>query len=124
MNPDLIFLDDCQLSIRTCNALKSAGIECLSDLLNQSEYKLLKIRNLGRKSLNEIKKFKIDNGYLDESNVPSLGKWLCKIERIQLEMAQDLLKIYERTKEFENTFLELKKSIEEIESNREGKNKF
>ncbi|MDC0415638.1 hypothetical protein OAM12_00070 [Candidatus Pelagibacter sp.] len=45
------------LSVRTFNALKSENITFLGDLLSQDISDLLKLKNFGRKSLNEIKEF-------------------------------------------------------------------
>ena len=43
------------LSVRTLNCLKNENINNLGDLIQVSESYLLKSRNFGRKSLNEIK---------------------------------------------------------------------
>lgn len=42
------------LTMRTYNCLKRAGIRTIGDLLNFTYYDLIKIRNLGRKSMKEI----------------------------------------------------------------------
>jgi DNA-directed RNA polymerase subunit alpha len=42
------------LSVRAYNCLKRAGIHTLSDLTNMSEAEMMKIRNLGKKSLKEV----------------------------------------------------------------------
>ena len=44
-------------SVRTSNCLKAAKIFTIKDLVEKSEYQLLQISNLGRKSLNEINRF-------------------------------------------------------------------
>ena len=47
-------IENLDLSMRTYNCLKRAGIRTIGDLLNFSYYDLIKIRNLGRKSMKEI----------------------------------------------------------------------
>lgn len=47
-------VDDLDLSVRAYNCLKRAGIHTLSDLTNMSENEMMKIRNLGKKSLKEV----------------------------------------------------------------------
>lgn len=42
------------LTMRSYNCLKRAGIRTIGDLLNFTYYDLIKIRNLGRKSMKEI----------------------------------------------------------------------
>ena len=48
------------LSVRSNNCLRRAGINTVGDLVNKSEDDLKKVRNLGTKSLDEIKKKLID----------------------------------------------------------------
>ena len=47
-------IDDLDLSVRAYNCLKRAGILTLRDLTDKSENEMMKIRNLGRKSLKEV----------------------------------------------------------------------
>ncbi len=47
-------IEDLELSVRSLNCLKRAGIIYLSDLLNFSETQLMKLKNFGQKSLDEI----------------------------------------------------------------------
>jgi DNA-directed RNA polymerase subunit alpha len=49
-------IDHLELSVRSNNCLRSAGIEKISGLVQKSEEDLLKTKNFGRKSLTEIKK--------------------------------------------------------------------
>lgn len=42
------------LSVRSFNCLKRAGINTVEDLVNKSEDEMMKVRNLGRKSLEEV----------------------------------------------------------------------
>ena len=41
-------------SVRSFNCLKRAGINTVEDLINKSEEDMMKVRNLGRKSLEEV----------------------------------------------------------------------
>ena len=47
-------IDDLDLSVRAYNCLKRAGVNNLQDLTNKSEMEMMKIRNLGKKSLKEV----------------------------------------------------------------------
>ncbi|MBO5772982.1 MAG: DNA-directed RNA polymerase subunit alpha [Clostridia bacterium] len=47
-------IDDMDLSVRSYNCLKRAGIQTVEDLTMKSEEDMLKVRNLGRKSLDEV----------------------------------------------------------------------
>lgn len=47
-------IDDMDLSVRSFNCLKRAGIQTVEDLTKKSEDDMLKVRNLGRKSLDEV----------------------------------------------------------------------
>lgn len=47
-------VDELELSVRSSNCLRAANIQTLADLVTKSEAEMLKYRNFGRKSLNEI----------------------------------------------------------------------
>jgi len=47
-------IEDMDLSVRSYNCLKRANINTVEDLTNKSEDDMLKVRNLGRKSLDEV----------------------------------------------------------------------
>ena len=47
-------IEDLDLSVRSFNCLKRAGINTVEDLINKSEEDMMKVRNLGRKSLEEV----------------------------------------------------------------------
>jgi DNA-directed RNA polymerase subunit alpha len=47
-------VDDLELSVRSANCLRAAGITNLRDLVSRTESEMLKYRNFGRKSLNEL----------------------------------------------------------------------
>ena len=47
-------IEELDLSVRSFNCLKRAGINTVGDLINKSEEDMMKVRNLGRKSLEEV----------------------------------------------------------------------
>jgi len=48
-------VEELELSVRSANCLKNAGIKLIGELVSRSEAEMLKTQNFGRKSLNEIK---------------------------------------------------------------------
>ena len=67
-----------ELSVRSANCLRAANITNISDLVQKSESEMLKYRNFGKKSLNEIKEI------LTEMNL-SLGMALPEMEEEEPE---------------------------------------
>ena len=55
--PEALFkrVDELELSVRSANCLQNAGIEYIWQLVEKTEAEMLKTKNFGRKSLNEIK---------------------------------------------------------------------
>ena len=49
-------IDELELSVRSSNCLKRTSINTVEELISRSEEDMSKVRNLGKKSLNEIKK--------------------------------------------------------------------
>lgn len=47
-------IEELDLSVRAYNCLKRAGINTVEDLINRTEEDMIKVRNLGRKSLDEV----------------------------------------------------------------------
>ncbi|OOB78011.1 MAG: DNA-directed RNA polymerase subunit alpha [Epulopiscium sp. Nuni2H_MBin001] len=47
-------IEELDLSVRSFNCLKRAGINTVEDLINKTEEEMMKVRNLGRKSLEEV----------------------------------------------------------------------
>ena len=47
-------IDELDLSVRSFNCLKRAGIDTVEDLTNRTEADMIKVRNLGKKSLDEV----------------------------------------------------------------------
>ncbi len=48
-------VEELELSVRSYNCLKNANIQTIGDLVQKSEAEMLRTKNFGRKSLNEIK---------------------------------------------------------------------
>ncbi len=73
-------VDELELSVRAYNCLKTANIRTIADLVQKSEAELLKTKNFGKKSLNEIK------GILGEMGL-SLGMRLdpAELERLRTQ---------------------------------------
>jgi DNA-directed RNA polymerase subunit alpha len=55
-------VDELELSVRSSNCLKNANIKTIGDLVVKTESEMLKYRNFGRKSLNEIKEILTEMG--------------------------------------------------------------
>ncbi len=55
-------VDELELSVRSYNCLKNANIKSIGDLVTKSEPDMLKTKNFGRKSLNEIKEILAEMG--------------------------------------------------------------
>jgi DNA-directed RNA polymerase subunit alpha len=55
-------IEELDLSVRSYNCLKRAGINNVEDLANKTEEDMMKVRNLGRKSLEEVLKKMADLG--------------------------------------------------------------
>ena len=56
-------IEELDLSVRSFNCLKRAGINTVSDLINKSEEEMMKVRNLGKKSFDEVKEKLQSLGY-------------------------------------------------------------
>ena len=57
-------IEDLELSVRSFNCLKRAGISTVEDITNMTEPEMMKVRNLGKKSLDEVT-FKLHSLGLD-----------------------------------------------------------
>jgi DNA-directed RNA polymerase subunit alpha len=55
-------VNELELSVRAANCLKNASIRTIADLVQRSEAEMLKTKNFGRKSLNEIKEILSEMG--------------------------------------------------------------
>jgi DNA-directed RNA polymerase subunit alpha len=67
-------VDELELSVRSANCLKNADIKYIGELVQRSEAEMLKTKNFGRKSLNEIKEMLSEMGLslgMNVDNFPS-----------------------------------------------------
>ena len=71
-------VDELELSVRSANCLRAAGIANLKELISRSEGEMLKFRNFGRKSLNELGEI-LDNLDL------SWGMDIARYEDVEIE---------------------------------------
>ena len=55
-------VEELELSVRSYNCLKNANIQTIAELVQKTDGEMLKTRNFGRKSLNEIKEILEDMG--------------------------------------------------------------
>ncbi len=63
LNPNLFKgIDELELSVRATNCLKSANIRTVGELVQRTESEMLKTKNFGRKSLDEIRRILSDLG--------------------------------------------------------------
>ena len=47
-------IEELDMSVRSFNCLKRAGIDTVRDLVNKTEEDMIRVRNLGKKSLEEV----------------------------------------------------------------------
>jgi DNA-directed RNA polymerase subunit alpha len=82
-NPNLFkSVDELELSVRSANCLQNANIRYIGELVQRSEAEMLKTKNFGRKSLNEIKEILGSMGLelgMSQENFPERNE----IERIR-----------------------------------------
>jgi DNA-directed RNA polymerase subunit alpha len=70
-------VSELELSVRSANCLKNANITLIGELVQKSENEMLKTKNFGRKSLNEIKEILSEMGLslgMKLDNFPPVGK--------------------------------------------------
>ncbi|MCY3668293.1 MAG: DNA-directed RNA polymerase subunit alpha [Gemmatimonadetes bacterium] len=75
-------VEEIELTVRSANCLKAAGITHLRDLVSRTEAEMLQYRNFGRKSLNELQKI------LEENNL-SWGMDLTPYDGIEIDQTAD-----------------------------------
>ena len=67
-------VDELELSVRAANCLQNAGIEHIHQLVEKTEAEMLKTKNFGRKSLNEIKEILAELGLSLGMKLPPLNR--------------------------------------------------
>lgn len=75
---DNLWIDELELSVRSYNCLKRAGINTVGELLKMSEEDLMNVRNLGRKNMEEIRErlVSMELALSAEQNGPSYSDML------------------------------------------------
>ena len=66
-------VEELELSVRSYNCLKNANIQTIGDLVQKSESEMLRTKNFGRKSLNEIKEILVGPGPVVRHEVRCAG---------------------------------------------------
>lgn len=66
-------VEELELSVRSANCLKNADIKSIAELVQKTDAEMLKTRNFGRKSLNEIKEILTDMGLTLGMNLEELN---------------------------------------------------
>ena len=69
-------VEELELSVRSYNCLKNANIQSIADLIQRSEAEMLRTKNFGRKSLNEIKEILQSLGLSFGMKIDSSGRLL------------------------------------------------
>ena len=69
-------VEEMELSVRSYNCLKNANIQTLGDLIQKTESEMLRTKNFGRKSLNEIREILTNMGLTFGMKVDSQGRLL------------------------------------------------
>jgi DNA-directed RNA polymerase subunit alpha len=69
-------VEEMELSVRSYNCLKNANIQTLGDLIQRTESEMLRTKNFGRKSLNEIREILTSMGLTFGMKVDSQGRLL------------------------------------------------
>ena len=57
-----MMIEDLDLPVRSYNCLKRAGIQTVEELVQKTEDEMMRVRNLGKKSLKEVKDKLIELG--------------------------------------------------------------
>jgi DNA-directed RNA polymerase subunit alpha len=69
-------VEEMELSVRSYNCLKNANIQTLGDLIQRTESEMLRTKNFGRKSLNEIREILTNLGLTFGMKVDAQGRLL------------------------------------------------
>jgi DNA-directed RNA polymerase subunit alpha len=83
-------VDELELSVRSANCLQNADIRYLGELVQKSEQEMLKTKNFGRKSLNEIKEVLQEMGMRLGMRVPNLPP-RDELDRRRLQREKDAI---------------------------------
>ena len=90
-------VEELELSVRSYNCLKNANIATIGELIQKTEAEMLKTKNFGRKSLNEIKEILAQMGLslgmkIDENGNPQPGPTsVCQRQRSRRALATSMM---------------------------------
>lgn len=76
-------IDDLELSVRATNCLRSANIETVAELVQRTEADMMRTKNFGRKSLDEIKGVLVGMGLDFGMKIDGLDKKIQELKRKQ-----------------------------------------
>jgi DNA-directed RNA polymerase subunit alpha len=97
-------VEELELSVRSSNCLRAAGIARIEDLVQKTESEMLKYRNFGRKSLNELSAILADLGlYFGMDLVPYAGEGEAKsgLQSLPEGLERELARRRKRSKKAE-----------------------
>lgn len=97
-------IDDLDISVRAYNVLKNMNIKTVADLIQCTEKQLMRERNFGRRSLNELKFMLAMHGY-------ELG--------MALPVPDEITVLTERVEELEAALMDLSKKLVQQNANHE-----
>jgi DNA-directed RNA polymerase subunit alpha len=80
-------VEELELSVRSYNCLKNANIQSIGDLVQKTEAEMLRTKNFGRKSLNEIKEILGNLGLGFGMKIDATGPFGHAAARIEYGMA-------------------------------------
>ena len=89
-------VEELELSVRSYNCLKNANIQTISELVQKTDGEMLRTRNFGRKSLNEIKEI-LDNMELhlgvklEAEDIKQITQQAKKKKEVEVEVVENTL---------------------------------
>jgi DNA-directed RNA polymerase subunit alpha len=83
-------VEELELSVRSYNCLKNANIQSIGDLVQKSEAEMLRTKNFGRKSLNEIKEILANLGLSFGMKIDAQGRLIGPSGQPVVPSSQDL----------------------------------
>jgi DNA-directed RNA polymerase subunit alpha len=83
-------VEELELSVRSYNCLKNANIQTIGDLVQKSEAEMLRTKNFGRKSLNEIKEILSNLGLSFGMKIDAQGRLIGPSGQPVVPSSQDL----------------------------------
>src|SRR5512142_677601 len=82
-------VDELELSVRSYNCLKNANIQTIGDLVQKTEAEMLRTKNFGRKSLNEIKEILSNMGLALGMRMDAHGRLVAPPQSAQVPVTDE-----------------------------------